>query len=508
MSDDVSAEVVRRRPTLEDRLRRGLERGAAAGDGIPRRPAGEPAPLSFAQRRLWFLEQLVPGTAAFHIGRGVELAGPLSPPALARAFAAAVRRHPALTAAFDEVEGEPVQRLGAAPPPPLGRLLAGAPPLLELPTDRPRPPVGRQRGDRVVFELDAATAAAVDALARRLAATPFVLLLAAFQAFLGRLAGAREVVVGTPVANRRQVETEGLIGFFASTLAVRTDLGGDPTFAELVARVRNGWLDDFEQPGPALRGGGGGAGAAARHVARAGLPGALRLQNAPRRRRRRRRPDDRAQRRAQRGGEVRPPADLSPMAAGGFIASLEYDRDLFDRATAERWSRCLATLLAGAVAEPERGARRPAAARRRRGTRWWRASSRRRSSTPARRCSTRWWRQAAATPEAPAVRFEGEEVSYRELAARAGALSAELVRLGVGPETRVGWRWSARSSWWWRCSACSAPTAPTCRSTPATPRSAWPTCAPTRWAASPARCCSPSRRWPSASPRWRRRGRG
>ncbi|HEX2163212.1 MAG TPA: amino acid adenylation domain-containing protein, partial [Thermoanaerobaculia bacterium] len=319
------------------------------------------------------------------------------------------------------------------------RRLAGAPPLLALPADRPRPPVERHRGERIAFAVEPATGAAVEGLARRLGATPFMVLLAAFQALLGRLAGAREVVVGTPVANRRRVEVEGLIGFFANTLAMRTDTGGDPTFAALVARVREGTLADFEHqdlPFEELVA----ALAPPRDLSHAPVFQALfALQSAPR-------PAPAADgglaiaRAEAHGGTAKFDLSLtlSPAADGGLAASLEIDRDLFDRATGERWARGFSALLAAAVAAPERPvALLPIAA----------AADRRQVVVDFEPPPVAYpgppllhqlvARQAAATPEAPAVRFEGEELSYRELARRAGALAAELVALGVGPETRV-----------------------------------------------------------------------
>jgi hypothetical protein len=96
--------------------------------------------------------------------------------------------------------------------------LAGAPPVLELPADRPRPPVPSGRGGRFPVGLSAALRDGVQALARRSGATPFMVLLAAFQALLGRLADRDDVPVGTPTAGRGRTETEGLIGFFINTL--------------------------------------------------------------------------------------------------------------------------------------------------------------------------------------------------------------------------------------------------------------------------------------------------
>ncbi|MGC5568960.1 condensation domain-containing protein, partial [Streptomyces sp. FR-108] len=117
------------------------------------------------------------------------------------------------------------------------RELAGVP-VLELPTDRPRPPVRSTEGAVHRFAVPASTAEALRALSRRSGTTMSMTLLAAFSVLLGRYAGSDDVVVGTPVANRNRAETEDLIGFFVNTLVMRTDLSGDPSFGEVLGRVR------------------------------------------------------------------------------------------------------------------------------------------------------------------------------------------------------------------------------------------------------------------------------
>ncbi|HEV2736012.1 MAG TPA: condensation domain-containing protein, partial [Longimicrobiaceae bacterium] len=123
--------------------------------------------------------------------------------------------------------------------------LAGAPPRLELPVDRPRPAVLGHRGAVRSLRIDAAAADRLRALGRQEGATLFMTLLAGFAVLLGRWSGQADVVVGTPIANRTRRETEGLIGFFLNTLALRTDLSGDPTFRELLARVREATLGAY-----------------------------------------------------------------------------------------------------------------------------------------------------------------------------------------------------------------------------------------------------------------------
>ncbi|HEU0079848.1 MAG TPA: condensation domain-containing protein, partial [Longimicrobiaceae bacterium] len=123
--------------------------------------------------------------------------------------------------------------------------LEGAPALLELPTDRPRPPVESHRGAVERLVVPPGLTAEVNALARREGATLFMVLLAALDVVLGRLAGQEDVVVGTPIAGRTRAETERMVGLFLNSLALRTDLSGDPSFRELLGRVRETTLDAY-----------------------------------------------------------------------------------------------------------------------------------------------------------------------------------------------------------------------------------------------------------------------
>ena len=109
---------------------------------------------------------------------------------------------------------------------------------LELPTDRPRPPVPSYQGAHLTFDLPAPLTQALKELGRREGATLFMTLLAAFQVLLHRYSGQDDIAVGTPIAGRGRTELEGLIGFFVNTLVLRSDLAGNPAFTELLARVR------------------------------------------------------------------------------------------------------------------------------------------------------------------------------------------------------------------------------------------------------------------------------
>jgi hypothetical protein len=116
--------------------------------------------------------------------------------------------------------------------------LSGAPAALELPTDRVRPAVQSYRGGQHGFALPGELTASLNGLARREGATLFMVLLAAFTVVLSRWSGQTDIVVGSPIAGRTHRATEGLIGLFLNALALRTDLSGDPTFRELVGRVK------------------------------------------------------------------------------------------------------------------------------------------------------------------------------------------------------------------------------------------------------------------------------
>ncbi|MFN4938405.1 condensation domain-containing protein, partial [Bradyrhizobium sp.] len=116
--------------------------------------------------------------------------------------------------------------------------LAGAPALLELPWDRPRPPEQNYAGAMVPVRLDAGLTEALKALSHRHGTTLYMTLLAGWAALLSRLSGQKDVVIGSPVANRGRAEIDGLIGFFVNTLALRVDLSGPPSVSELLARVK------------------------------------------------------------------------------------------------------------------------------------------------------------------------------------------------------------------------------------------------------------------------------
>lgn len=124
-------------------------------------------------------------------------------------------------------------------------VLGGELPVMDLPTDRPRPAVQTSRGAMVSSTLDPARAAELSALGRRMGATLYMMLLSAFFMLLARMTGQSDLIVGTPIANRTRKETEGLIGFFVNTLAIRTQISRDASSAEVIAAVREACLEAY-----------------------------------------------------------------------------------------------------------------------------------------------------------------------------------------------------------------------------------------------------------------------
>jgi amino acid adenylation domain-containing protein len=347
--------------------------------------------------------------------------------------------------------------------------LGGIPGLLELPTDRPGPALQTFRGAVHGFVLPAALAKAVGALGRRQETTPFMTLLAAFKVLLYRCTGQTDVVVGTPIANRTRAELEGLIGFFVNTLVLRTDLGGDPSFRELLGRMRAVTLGayahqdlPFERlvealqpernlshhpifqvmfvfqntPTTAAAGTTEARGAAA-NARRANWADASRGEAA----------EDVSREAA---APARPPElgtgtskfDLTLSLAEtpqGLLGTFEYNSDLFDAATIERMAGLYRTLLESIVATPDRRVSELpllTSAQRHQLVVEWNATQ---AEYPHETCVQHVFEaQVDATPDAVALVFQGQSLSYRELNARANQVAHYLQGLGVGPEVRVG----------------------------------------------------------------------
>ena len=317
--------------------------------------------------------------------------------------------------------------------------LGTAPAVLDLPTDRPRPAVQSFRGGSISQRLPAPWAARIDAAARELGGTRFILWMAAFQALLGRLTRQPEINVGTPVAGRTRVELEGLIGFFLNTLVLRTDLAGDPSFGELVGRVREGALGahahqavPFEKLVEALE-----PERSLSHTPLFQVMFAMQ-DEAP--------------------GEGLPGLRLTPFLpergtakfdlllgvgdqGNGLEAGLEYSSDLFDPATAARLLELLTVLLDGGLSDPARRLSElpllTPAARAQVQVEWNDSAL----ALPRLAVAASFTTRAAATPGATALSFAGdggEELTYAEVEARANRLAHLLRRRGVGPDVPVG----------------------------------------------------------------------
>jgi amino acid adenylation domain-containing protein len=315
--------------------------------------------------------------------------------------------------------------------------LRGAPAVLELPTDRPRPPVQRFHGASHGFAVPEDAARALRALGRREGATPFMVLLAAFQLLLARYAGQDDVVVGTPIAGRNRQETERLIGFFVNTLALRTELWDDPSFRELVGRVRETTLGayqhqdlPFERLVEELQ--------PERSLSRTPLfqvmfvfqnvpPGGLDL-----------------------GGVAIEPLEFEFRSEKfdltltmlehpeGLLGGVQYSTDLFDAATVERMCGHLVALLAAAAQDPAR----PVSGLRLLGdverAQLVAAAGGTRSFPVHETLHGRFAAAATRAPGAPAATLGAESLTYAELDRRAADLAHALRRRGVGPEVRVG----------------------------------------------------------------------
>jgi amino acid adenylation domain-containing protein len=324
--------------------------------------------------------------------------------------------------------------------------LAGELPSLELPLDRPRPTVQTFRGGNVYSVLPRPLLDRLEALGQGEGATLFMVLLAGFAALLSRVTGQADLVLGSPIANRRHQQIEPLMGFFLNLLAFRVRSGGDPTFRELLGRVRETALGayahqdlPFERLVEEL--------AVERDLSRHPLfQTTLVLQNA-----------------------AMPPLTLPGLDVGllevdwgttafdlgfffwetalwerleeGLSVLVNYNADLFDRATVRRLTGQLDRLLASALADPERRLSDLAllsATERHQVLVEWGSGEEEAPGEPWEVCLHRLFEsRAAASPDAVALDYAGETVPYGELDRRANRLARALVCRGVGPESVV-----------------------------------------------------------------------
>ncbi|WP_420130689.1 amino acid adenylation domain-containing protein [Longimicrobium sp.] len=319
--------------------------------------------------------------------------------------------------------------------------LAGAPELLELPTDRPRPAVQTYRGASVPLELSLELLERLQALGRGEGATLYMTLLGAFQVLLSKYSGGDDIVVGSPIAGRTRGEVEGLIGFFINTLVLRTDLSGDPSFRETLRRVREATLGAYAhqevpfeklvaelQPERSLSHsplfqvmftlqnveGGEGGGGALPGLQVGGVGAAMEIAK----------------------------FDLSLTFVAtpqGLLGGLNYSTDLFERGTVERMLGHLARVLEQVAADADVRLSRLALtgpAERSMVLEEWNRTER---PYPRGVCIHELFNaQVRERPDALALVWGDVQLTYRELDARANQLANHLVRLGVGPDARVG----------------------------------------------------------------------
>ncbi|MFP5284300.1 MAG: non-ribosomal peptide synthetase, partial [Thermoanaerobaculia bacterium] len=314
--------------------------------------------------------------------------------------------------------------------------LAGAPPSLDLPMDRPRPSAQAFRGALETFAFPAGTAAGLRGLASRQSVTLFMVLTGLLGTLLHRASGQEDLVLGTPTAGRSRREIEKLIGLFVNTLALRLDLSGSPSFRGLLGRVREVVLDaqayedlPFEKLIEEL--------GVARDMS---LPPLFQvmlvLQTVP-------------------PVQELPGLGLSLVEADSGTAkfdltfswtetaehlagAVEYNTDLFDRTTIQRMLGHLRVLLDGALADPDqRISSLPllSAAERAQIVEW---NATERISPEPDLLHEIFAAQAARAPEAEAVVFEDRSLTYGELDAAANRWARHLRAKGVGPEVLVG----------------------------------------------------------------------
>ncbi|HEX8985756.1 MAG TPA: amino acid adenylation domain-containing protein [Bryobacteraceae bacterium] len=319
------------------------------------------------------------------------------------------------------------------------RQLEGSAALLPLPVDRPRPQRQSFRGARETLEVPAHLARDLKELSRKERATLFMTLLTAFYALLHRYSGAEEIVVGCPVANRTRAEADPLIGLFVNTLAMRAGLSGGPSFRELLARVRQVALGAYAHQDVAFE-----KLVETLHLERSLSYAPLfqvmfQLRNLP--------------------AEVRAlgPVELEPLdfdpgvalydltldvaeRAGALHCVLDYNTDLFDRATARQMLEHYGRLLESAVREPDTAvAALPLLSEpdRLQALEGWNRTAR---DWPPELVPDIFERQAARTPDSVALLQGAERLTFAELNGRANRLAWHLLGRGVGPEKVVGVR--------------------------------------------------------------------
>src|SRR5829696_7453757 len=318
------------------------------------------------------------------------------------------------------------------------RQLGGELPVLNLPTDKPRPEVQSFRGSSESLQLPMPLLHEINALSKREGVTLFMLLLAAFKALLSRYTEQSDIVIGSPIANRNRVELEGLIGFFVNTLTLRTDLSGNPTFRELVRRVRTVALEayahqdmPFEQLVEQMQ--------PERTMSRNPLFQVMfQMENTPKEE-------------LPLPGLMLNPVEVERVTTQfdlsfdvmendeGLMVIAEYSTDLFNKATISSMLRRWQILLEGVVTNPDTrldelplltGAEREQLLRD--------CNETRKAFAAEGLLPELFEAQVASRPSALAVGSDHEQLTFAELNRRANRLAHLLAARGIGPESLVG----------------------------------------------------------------------
>ncbi|MEM7555067.1 MAG: amino acid adenylation domain-containing protein [Cyanobacteria bacterium P01_A01_bin.84] len=320
--------------------------------------------------------------------------------------------------------------------------LQNAPSLLELPTDYPRPAVQTAKGGNLRFELPPELSQALKQLSQKSGCTLFITLLAAFQTLLYRYSNQEDIVVGSAIANRNRSELEGLIGCFANTLALRTDLSGSPSFRELLQQVKDVALGayahqdlPFEQLVDELK--------LTRSLSYTPLFQVMfLLQNAP---------IQALQLEDLSWSPITNDSDTAKFdltlsmseTDNGLIGNFEYNRDLFKASTIERMVGHWQTLLQGIVDNPEQKIYQLPLLTPSEEQQLLIEWNRNQVVYPQSCIHQLFTAQVERTPDNIAVIYENQQLTYRELTykeldIKSNQLAHYLIKLGVKPETRVG----------------------------------------------------------------------
>jgi amino acid adenylation domain-containing protein/non-ribosomal peptide synthase protein (TIGR01720 family) len=315
--------------------------------------------------------------------------------------------------------------------------LANAPTLLELPSDRPRPPAQSFQGARHVCPIPESIAAGISTISSQNGVTPFMTLLAAFDVLLYRYTGQTDILVGSPIANRNHQEIEDLIGFFVNTLVLRGDLAGNPTFRELVTKVKQMALDAYTHQD---------------------LPFDLLVERIQPERDLSYTPLFQVMFALEKDSMAEidlPDLQLKPVeldtatakfdlsldliqTKAGLVGKWEYNTDLFDALTIARMAEHFETLLSGIITNPDQQiSTLPilSAAEQQLLSDW----NDTQTDTNLDRCIHQLFeRQVEQTPDAVAVVYENDRLTYRELNDRANQLAHYLVGLGTKTATSIG----------------------------------------------------------------------